>query len=326
MRLLFALSVLGAVALAGCFAFTDTDRFQPDEGCDLQLRLRNFSPHTDDLFQVALVRPFADPDTPPQLTAIALFDPLEQRDVNLRMPNAVPANDDPARPPYRIDFFGDESRGTEATARVYNFPGDHSWSLPNACEDGPVVFPHDINFVPLQEPAGNQDLVVFLCDFDWTGVLEVRLTGTNLPGPAGGVEETRAVGLYRQADTARAGPLVIPGVVDTGFDYRVEAFVDADRDGAFDDGETAWSFEYDASADERLRECDGDGMRPANPCAILALPGRFPACENDMGQLVVTLGPLADENRVTSLTNLRGDGAPNAWVDFDPENTGEAGE
>ena len=180
MRLL-VLSIACA-GLVGCFAFTNTDRFESDEGCDLQLRLRNFTPHTDDLFEVALVRPYAQP----QLTAIAVFDPLEQTTLNLRMPRAVPANDDAARPDYRIDFFGDQSRASPATARTYDFPGDHSWSLPNACDDGPVVFPHDINFVPLQEPAGSQDLVVFLCDAEWTGPLEVRLTGLNLPGPAGG--------------------------------------------------------------------------------------------------------------------------------------------
>ncbi len=319
------LSFACVVALSGCFALTDTARFEQDDGCDLELRLRNFTPHTDDRFEVLLLRPSADPEVAPSLTARALFEPLEEPTLNLRMPHAVPANDDAARPPYRIDFYGDQDGSGN-----YTFPGDHSWRLPNACVDGPEVFVHNLDFVNLEAPQVSRALGalrVFLCEAVNGEKIEVRLTGLNLPGPGGAVEQTRAVGLYRGTGRPN-GTIELPGLFDDGFDYRVEVYVDANANGAFDAGEKAWSFRFNADAPEAQRECDRDAMirenMPVSACVDPRLPVRaeFPACVTDRGDLVVTLGPLSQLNDAGELANLHGAGAPNAWLNFDPDDIG----
>ena len=57
-----AAALLVALPLGGCFALNDTGDFEVDEGCDLQLELRDFAPHVRDRFEVRLVQPRANPD------------------------------------------------------------------------------------------------------------------------------------------------------------------------------------------------------------------------------------------------------------------------
>ncbi|MEM9074243.1 MAG: hypothetical protein AAGE52_37465 [Myxococcota bacterium] len=356
MRFAALLGLLGC--LSGCFVLSDTGRFEQDVDCDLELRLRDFGPHTDDTFEIRLVRPFGPGEDgvipPPTLVAAAVFEPLEATTLNLRMPNAVPANTDPRRPPHRIDYFGDDD-SSEARGTVgYNFPGDHSWMEANACVEGPSVFIHDTFFDELPAPDElHAPMIVRVCpDVTIEGTLEVRVTGTEVPvEDALGPEQTRAVGLLRYSERDPDRPPTLPGVIDDDFDHRIEIYDDRNENGTFDTGEPAWEFRIEGG---ELVECD---LRAEFPdidrivplpnlnnamvaCGDLRLPDMLldrigfdesPPCEGliDAGTpeekdvIFVTIGRISTSNETDSITNLFEDGSANSWLNFLASDTGE---
>lgn len=318
---------------SGCFVLSDTDRFEQDTSCDLQLRLRNFAPHTDDLFTVALMQ---RTPTGNELLTTAIFEPLEDATMNLRMPLGVPPLPTPDRELARIQFFGDDDSMPGFSG------GDHSWVLADACASGPEVFLHDILFDPLvpppdaeellvvpEPPAGEEPqltfakpdvLTVSLCNVPRGAPIEVRVYGDLFV--EGGVEERRATGLYRFTQNPRGDitrTLRLPSIVDRGFDHFIDVYIDANGNGAFDDGETAWSFTF--QPEPNTPSCDLNGALPGgtpDPCADIMLPPmfrEFPACTED-DETRITLGPLADNNRVDSILNFTPD-ADNSWINFD---------
>ena len=319
-------SIFTMVALAGCFAISDTDRFSADEGCDLELRLRNYNAHTDDLFVINLVTD----DNPggeerPMLEATAIFEPLESTTLNLRMPNTVAplVTAEETRP--FIDVFGDDDsmRGLSEN--------DHTWRFADACVRGPEVFQHDTDFDPIELPrTRGLGLDVFLCDVPRGAPIEARLYA-DLP-IEGGVEERRALGMFRFTQDTRdditTTKLTIPGLIDVGFEHFIDVYIDTNGNGAFDAGETAWSFRMEPAPN--TQSCDLNGELPGgvpDPCAPgrlrdLFMFERFPACEQDE-VIRVTLGPLGSDNRTPTLANLNGPDQPNAWLNFDPADTGE---
>lgn len=317
-------STLLAIALMGCTVISDTDRFVPDESCDLQLRLRNFGPHTDDVFEVHLVQ---DPveEGNPFLQAVAIFEPLEQTVLNLHMPNAVAPLVTANRPHPSIDFFGDDD-----SMPGYNFPGDHSWRIEDACQNGPDLFPHDIFFDELPPPvATGIPLEVALCGERRTSPIEVRVYADVMPEGGVGVEERRAIGMYRFTENLRDDfreVLRFPAIFDSGFNYFIDIYVDENANGAFDVGEEAWEFRYRGDPNT---DCTDDVARRGSifdPCDGELAVGldEFPAClhQRRVGlpdRLVATIGSIASGNLLPDggrLTNLNDDG-PNAWLNYD---------
>lgn len=175
--------LLLSLGLGGCFAITDTGRFEEDRGCDLQLRLREFGPHAApdatlrhfNRFEVALSR--ARADGAQTLEALAVFDPLGNATVNLRMPNAVRPRTDPRQGLPAIDFYADFD-DVPGLSR-----GDHAWILEDACATGPEPFLHNTGFQFRTADApivsAGVDLEVRFCGpdriFDLAGGAEVRV-------------------------------------------------------------------------------------------------------------------------------------------------------
>ncbi len=313
--------ILALVSSSGCFVLSDTGRFETDSSCDFQLRLRNFAPHTDDKFTIALTQRTS---TNVELLTTAIFEPLESATMNLRMPLGVPPLSTPDRELAEINFFGDDD-----SMEGYSFPGDHSWILEDACTTGPEVFEHDIVFqelipppdAPAEELQRPARLSVSLCNVPRGSPIEVRVYG-DLP-VVGGVEERRATALYRFVQNPRGDvtrTLDIPAIVDRGFDHFIDVYIDSNENGAFDEGETAWSFTFRPEPD--TISCDLNGMLPGgtpDPCADIMLPGmfmEFPACA-DGDDIRVTLGPLGNNNRTMEIDDFGR--TPNSWINFDPD-------
>lgn len=237
-----------AVVLGGCFAVSDTGRFEEDLGCDLELRLRDFGPHATadatirhfNRFEVELSR--ARPDGTQTLEALAIFDPLGNRTVNLRMPNAMRARTDPREGLAAIDFYADFDDVPGLSA------GDHSWILEDACTTGPVPFIHNTGF-QFRAPDANGvriapsgvDLEVRFCGpdmlLDREGGAEIRVRRRTVE------DIDRAVGFYRTNDASRAAAgVTLPGVLPDGGGAVVEILADRDNDGTLSSGDRAWSF------------------------------------------------------------------------------------
>lgn len=310
--------LLIASLCVGCTVASDTGRFDTDTTCDLQLRLRNFRAHTDDLFVVSVIQ---DGPLGGELLTRAIFEPLEDATLNLRMPNAVPPLPTPDRSLARIDFFGDDD-SMVGYQRPDEGGSDHSWIHQDACVDGPVVFEHDLVFDALTEPdVVPTAVVVSLCDVPRTAPIEVRVYGDLQTGDS--VEERRATALYRFTENPRGDvtrELRIPGIVDRGFEHFIDVYIDANANGAFDSGEMAWSFEFEPDPSTPSCELLGIVPGPDGPCIPRTLEGRLAVCTQ--GDIVrVSLGQLGMRNQVDSIEDFGF--SPNSWLNFDAADTGE---
>ncbi|MBX3248149.1 MAG: hypothetical protein KF901_13300 [Myxococcales bacterium] len=237
--------LLLSLGLGGCFAITDTGRFEEDRGCDLQLRLREFGPHAApdatlrhfNRFEVALSR--ARADGAQTLEALAVFDPLGNATVNLRMPNAVRPRTDPRQGLPAIDFYADFD-DVPGLSR-----GDHAWILEDACTTGPEPFLHNTGFQFRTADApivsAGVDLEVRFCGpdriFDLAGGAEVRVRERTPE------DIDRAIGFYRTNDANRAADgVLLPGILPDGGVAVVEVLADRDNDGRLGAGDRAWNF------------------------------------------------------------------------------------
>jgi len=242
---------------SGCFLIASTDDFVEDEGCDLELDVRAFAPHLGQTFEVRLVQdpPESIGESRPRLIALAIFDPLQHPNMDLQIPDAVPALTDATRPRPYIDFYADfDTDGAYSSP-----PSDHTWRVEDPCEPGrDPAFPHNVDFFDLPTPiGGGSDVLVDFCPnltagdrigplepFVGTEAIEVRVTGTFLPTVDGMTEEVRPVGYYR-LESAASSPLGIriPAVFDSGFRYKIEVIVDRNDNFAFeDDRDQGWVY------------------------------------------------------------------------------------
>ena len=251
----------------GCFALVDDDRFVVDETCDFELKLRSFGAHLGQYTEVRLVQYAEDPPDivpadadarpKPRLLVSAIFDPLpsDAIDIDLTIPEAVLPLEDASMLRPMIDFYSDLNGDG-----VYSgHPADHSWRIPDACANGPDLFVHNTAFLPLYTPqAASNAASVTLCDdlfstgpgaidpVQATDPIEIRIYGV-LPSPGGQAAERRAVAFYRLGELRARGPsgdIILPRMFDSGFEHEIQIFIDANRDGAFTEGERAWRYEY----------------------------------------------------------------------------------
>jgi hypothetical protein len=301
------------LGLTGCFALTDTGAFVPDEDCDLQLRVRSFSPHVRDNFIARLVQDQPDGvmGGPIQHTYVRM-EPNSVLDIDFRLPNSVPAlrRADQTRP--RIEFIADANgNGMQDPP-----PTDHSWILQDACSTGPELFPHTFEFQGVTPPEDlitqGTDLVVRVCgSFD--NAVEVHLE-TTVPSADGEPEQVRATGLVRVASFRDRGrDIVLPGVVDSGFQQTVKVFFD-NGDGAGGGPDAVFQpssdegFEYVHRPDSivfcadrplEIRECTV--MRPPmDPVA---------PCIQEDGTMLVVANRIFGRNEVSEIPS---------WIDLSP--------
>ncbi len=244
---------------SGCFLVASTDDFVEDEKCDLELDVRSFTPHVGQNFEVRLVQdpPESLEGTDPRLLFLGRFDPLQNPNMDLQFPGAVPALVDPTRPRPNLDFFAD----FDENGRYSGFPDDHSWRIEDPCDpDRDPSFPHNTDFVDLPPPVGlggtvhidfcpnlaMGDRIGSIEPFDGTEAIEIRVSGTFVPTVDGMTEETRPVGFYRlERAGSRPMGVALPELVDPGFNHKVEIIADLNDDFAYDDGtDRAWIYLY----------------------------------------------------------------------------------
>ncbi|MCA9611650.1 MAG: hypothetical protein KC586_02720 [Myxococcales bacterium] len=298
MRLaLSALSWAIFVGLTGCSVIHGDD-FTQDLGCDLELKVRDFSPHVTDTFSVLLTRPRAD-GSDRRIEAVAIFDPLGTTNLDLHMPNTVRPRTSTEQGLAAIDFFADFD-DTEG----FSFPGDHSWVLEDACTTGPELFPHNTDFIPVRVPtAAGTNVGVRLCGTTAFGSSAMELRATRLIRDEASEGETvaQAVGFYRLDDvTRRPEGFGIPAVANVDFDMTIEVVADRDRNGRFDPpGDDAWTYSHRASSLIRcsMLPLGVDGC--PNVTAVLREP--LPACVTDAGDLLVVVAPVTNANRTSTL-------------------------
>jgi hypothetical protein len=227
-----ALSVMGS----GCTLVADLDSLQSvdDLGCDLTMRVDNFTPHRGDmvLFQ-AVTR-----DTN-ELRAMAVIDPLVDPNRRFTMPNAV------AEGAHAFNFWADVN--DDGFVQTSPFAGtDHSWRLENACDyvstctDGEEqCFTHISPFDTITDPIelGNTlDLTVDGLPLSATTV-EVHLVEHD-----DRAQLRRVVGLYRRDDIGEIASfnLVLRGLARDNRVYSIDLMVDLNGDGTIDGATEVW--------------------------------------------------------------------------------------
>lgn len=290
-----ALSLL--LALAGCSVIHGDD-FTQDEGCDLELRLRGFNPHVTDTTTLILNRANLD-GTSRRVEAVAIFDPLGARDLNLRMPLSVRPRRSADQGLAALDFYADFD-----DVEGFSFPGDHSWVLEDVCTTGPEEFPHNTDFIPIRSPeAFGTNVVARFCGSATafgSSAVEVRVTRLAPDETNDSEVVNQAIGFYRLDDITR-GPegIGIPLIANTDFDMTVEVVSDRNRNGTFDEGDVAWTYSHRGDAPVPCSELP---LNDAScPNATVALRAPLPACVTPSRDLIVVVSPLTNGNRTSTL-------------------------
>ncbi|MCU0671898.1 MAG: hypothetical protein MUE69_03785 [Myxococcota bacterium] len=288
-----ALSIV--LALTSACTVIHGDDFTQDEGCDLQLRMRDFSPHVVDTTTVLLSRANRN-GSMRRIEAVAVFDPLGSVNVDLRMPNAVQPRTSVEQGLAAVDFYADFD-----DVEGFSFPGDHTWVLEDVCTTGPEEFPHNTDFVPIRilDPGGAGVFTRFCGTEGIAGTpVEIRVSRAL---PLGDGEVThQAIGFYRLDDASRsADGVYIPFVVNVDFDTVVEVMVDRDRDGIFDAGtDDAWRYDHRGGA---VVECDSLPLDEVGCPRVLAGREPLPVCLFERRDLVVFVSPTTIANRASTL-------------------------
>lgn len=283
LRTMHATLLVLAASLSGCFALSDTDRFVEDEGCDLELKIRSFVPHAGQRLTVKLVQDRSPEEAgAPTRNALVVVDPLETLDLDIRLPGAVRPLFDTRRPRARIDFYADANENGTLDMP----PTDHSWRLPDACVDGPVVFEHNVDFdtldLPPNQPTGfGNDIELRFCEEGLEeyadSPIEIRVE-MEFPPEGGLAEEFRPVAAFRVRRRDDRGAVLLPSVVDSGFPVRITIFFDQDADGEVDPEDLAIGYATTAETP--------DCPALPSPC-IDMLPGRRSVCNGDGGDLQI---------------------------------------
>jgi len=291
MRTTFTLAL--ALSLTGCFALNDTERFETDEGCDLTLRVRDFTPHVRDTFTVRLVQDAPNGEGSPSLLAQAIFEPLVNPNVDLRMPDAIAPLTNPEQDRASLDFFAD----FDGSGGYSGPPDDHTWRVEDACINGPDLFVHNLDFANLPDPSKpalvdgssnpehlitrGSNLRILGCTGATfgTGALEARVRVTLPPLVEGGGERTPAVAYHRIGNVRDIdGVVTVPDMFDTGFRYDIELILDTNSNGSFEDAmdeSFVYTFNGAVCPDQLLDEADC--VRPG----VMPIREDVPACVLD---------------------------------------------
>lgn len=185
-----------ALASSGCTIVADLDSYvsADDIGCDMQMAVRDFTPHLADrvLFQ-AVTR-----DDAQVLRAMAIIDPLRVGDRSFTMPNAI------GEGAHALNFWADVDDSGFVETSPFNGI-DHSWRLDDVCNwestcldedaDLPNCFSHVAPFDTITDPAeaGNALVLNLTALPDTTGFIEVHLIEVDNVA-----RKRRVVGLYRR--------------------------------------------------------------------------------------------------------------------------------
>jgi len=283
-----------ALASSGCTVVADLDGYisADDIGCDMQMTVRDFTPHlTDAVFFQAVTR-----DDAQNLRALAVIDPLADADRSFTMPNAI---GDGA---HAFNFWADENDDRSVQTSPFNGP-DHSWRLDDVCNwastcsgvdaDLANCFSHVAPFDAITDPAepGNS-LVLNLTAIPLTaGFVEVHLIEVD-----DAAQVRRVVGLYRRDVLVNAGEeeprctgdaidmeisctFTLAGLAVAGRRYSADIIIDLDGNGEIGGATEVFSItESDGSAyanpvDLDVSTFDPAGALPEEGVLVSPLPG-----------------------------------------------------
>lgn len=251
-----ALAPLLALGLGGCTVIADLDSYQTDRGCDLDLQMVDFSahftgPHRMEYFVVAPTG--VDEQGLPlgTLASVLVLEPTPSIDFDIVMPDAVPNRD------HQLWFYADTNNNGIVEPKIDGVVQDHTWILGSACDPQPNPFVHVFTFQDFERPSGfGTDMVVRFSNVDEVGgAFELRVL-VALPDPANsGATIERTIGAFHKPERddgagGGADPFVvrIPGIVDGGVEYVLEAWADGNDNGVFDPEEdTFWRIDVDGA-------------------------------------------------------------------------------
>lgn len=278
-----------ALASSGCTIVADLDGYisADDIGCDMEMTVRDFTPHlTDRVFFQAVTR-----DDAAVLRAMAIIDPLRDADRTFIMPNAI------GEGAHAFNFWADVDGNDVVQTSPFNGP-DHSWRLEDVCDwastctgadaELPNCFTHVAPFTNISDPApAGNDLVLNLVALpDTAGLVELHLVEVDTVA-----QKRRVVGLYRRDVLVIGGDptctadlvamdiectLTLPGLAVEGRRYTVDVIVDLDGNDVIDGGTEVFSV------------TESDGAAYANP-VMLDVSTFDPA-----GDLPIEVGPDED--------------------------------
>jgi len=265
---------------SGCFSLVDVDRFHgsassqggsqagsqgdvsaatsvPGQYSSLKLTLIGMTPHVSQLFEYRII------DANNFIQSRGVVNPLGGANVVINAPLAVPK----VNGPFHLDMYADVngSGGYDGIGSVVT--QDHAWRIDPladypagavAAVDGlvQVTFTHNTSFTEINDyPSGTPNvphdtglgatLHVSNADAVLGALLQVRIVDTGA---------NRTVALFRLPRiTQPAFDLNIPGVVESGVDYSAVVYVDANKNGSYDNpanggGDLGWSVNGAADA------------------------------------------------------------------------------
>jgi hypothetical protein len=257
---------------SGCFSLVDVDRFHtsagpqgdvsasttlPGQYSNLKLTLVGMTPHVSQLFEYRII------DANNFIQSRGVVNPLGGANVIVDAPLAVPK----INGPFHLDLYADVngSGGYDGIGSVVT--QDHAWRIDplqdypagsGAAADGliQVTFTHNTSFTEINDyPSGTPNVPhdtglgatirVSNAQNLLGALLQVRIVDTGA---------NRAVGLFRLPRITQAAfELKVPGVVENGVDYGALVYVDANKNGSYDNpatgaGDLGWSVSGAADA------------------------------------------------------------------------------
>jgi hypothetical protein len=302
---LTALILLGGslvVTSSGCFAIADLGRFHqavdgqttddPNTAWDLKLTLNGMGVHLNQLIEFRII------DSENYVQTRGVIDPVNDvasESVTFTVPQAILVGNRPNR----LDFYADVNKTRSFDGLDTGTTHDHAWRI-DPLEDFPpgkvshiansvqVVFLHNTVFTDINEwPAGTPNPprdtgLGFLIDFPAADMAE--FVGKLLQVRVVVARSGHVVGLYRNPQIpANDFSGFVPGVVESGEDYNIDVYVDANGNGVYDNPQSVganldlgWRFTDTAhfpSADEGgLGDGSADGAAGDDAGATAGAP------------------------------------------------------
>lgn len=259
--------VLASCAFAqSCTLIADPNSYEFDDGCDLRMSLTEFAAHFSGPHPMAffIVEP-ATESTEESTKSILVLDPTPSIDFTINVPNAIPDRR------HEIRFYADQNLNGIVETVAGGVRVDHTWVLTTVCEPDPIPFEHTLVFQNFENPQPfGSNLIVNVSGIPETGgAFELRAI-VRVPLDPSDPSETveRTVGAYHRPSRSNGtgGDMdpftcVIPGILDEGVEYILEAWADGDGDGVFDRSADG-TFEGTDDRHYRL-EVSGSALLPA---------------------------------------------------------------
>lgn len=274
-------TVLTLLLASGCSAVVgDIGGYQPSiEACvenadrtvmrDLQFTLENMNPHVAHTFEIDVAaRVSEDPTVPHQLLGRFVLEPLGFALIDLEVENAIPPETATSGELF-VEFYADTNANGEIDnpTDTLDRMRDHTWTRP-VCSDGVQYFSHIFEFQPINLAPIGGDFRLSLTN------IPSELQGTQVEARVvfvgGGPNDGQTVGLYRRAEVASSGEMIVEGIIDLNNSYVVMYGFDVDGDDVPSAGDRYCGVRRDASGETLDVEVDVAAEIAAGACDLSA--------------------------------------------------------